>query len=53
MKVSRVPLQAVGKSLVHGEPEGFAKVIADARSSDLLGVHIVGPHATELIGKLR
>ncbi|WP_042229119.1 dihydrolipoyl dehydrogenase [Paenibacillus popilliae] len=49
--VSRVPLHAVGKSLVHGEPEGFAKVIADAQSRDLLGVHIVGPHATELVGE--
>ncbi|MCE5173590.1 dihydrolipoyl dehydrogenase [Paenibacillus profundus] len=51
IQVSKMPFQAIGKAIVHGETDGFVKVIADAKSSDLLGVHIVGPHATELIGE--
>ena len=51
IQVSKMPFQAIGKAIVHGETDGFVKVIADAKSNDLLGVHIVGPHATELIGE--
>ncbi|MFC4808408.1 dihydrolipoyl dehydrogenase [Paenibacillus sp. GCM10023250] len=51
IKVGKVPFQAIGKAQVLGEPEGFAKVIADAKTNDLLGVHIVGPHATDLLSE--
>jgi len=36
---------------VHGETDGFAKVVADRSTGDLLGVHLVGPHVTELIAE--
>jgi dihydrolipoamide dehydrogenase len=50
-KVGKIPFQAIGKALVLGETDGFAKVIADSKTGDILGVHIVGPHATDLISE--
>ena len=50
-KVGKVPFQAIAKALIGGEYEGFAKVISDTESEDTLGVHIVGPHATDLIAE--
>ncbi|SEN21637.1 dihydrolipoyl dehydrogenase [Paenibacillus sp. OV219] len=51
IKVGKIPFQAIGKAHVLGETEGFAKVIADAKTSDVLGVHLVGPHATDLLSE--
>jgi dihydrolipoamide dehydrogenase len=51
IKIGKVPFQAIGKAIITGEYEGFAKVIADAKTDDTLGVHIVGPHATDLIAE--
>jgi dihydrolipoamide dehydrogenase len=51
VKIGKVPFQAIAKALIGGEYEGFAKVIADADTDDTLGVHIVGPHATDLIAE--
>jgi dihydrolipoamide dehydrogenase len=51
LKIGRVPFGAIGKALVYGNSEGFAKMIADKNSDDLLGVHIYGPHATDLISE--
>src|SRR5436190_2674281 len=51
LKIGKVPFQAIAKALIGGEYEGFAKVIADAETNDTLGVHIVGPHATDLIAE--
>lgn len=51
IKVGRFPFQAIGKALVQGTKEGFVKVIADQDSNDILGVHMIGPHVTELIGE--
>jgi dihydrolipoamide dehydrogenase len=50
-KVGRVPFQAIAKAQIAGETEGFAKVIADPETGDTLGVHIIGPHATDLIAE--
>jgi dihydrolipoamide dehydrogenase len=50
-KVGKVPFQAIAKALIGGEYEGFAKVISDTATQDTLGVHIVGPHATDLIAE--
>ncbi|OGL19834.1 MAG: dihydrolipoyl dehydrogenase [Candidatus Rokubacteria bacterium RIFCSPLOWO2_12_FULL_71_19] len=47
--VGRFPFTANGKAVAMGEAEGFLKVVADKGSGELLGVHIVGPEATELI----
>src|SRR5205807_4277436 len=40
-----------GKVVVHGETEGFVKIISDEEAGDLLGVFILGPNATELIAE--
>ena len=50
-KVGKVPFQAIGKAIIGGDYEGFAKVIANSETEDTLGVHIVGPHATDLIAE--
>src|SRR6266581_2427575 len=47
--VGRFPFTANGKAVALGETEGFLKVVADKRTGEILGVHIVGPEATELI----
>ncbi len=51
IKTGKVPFQAIAKAIIGGEYEGFAKVIADAQTDETLGVHIVGPHATDLIAE--
>ena len=43
------PFRANGRALIWGEPEGFCKVVADASTNDVLGVHLVGHEVTELI----
>jgi len=47
--VGKFPFTASGKAVALGDTEGFIKVIADKASGELLGVHIVGPEATEII----
>ncbi|GIX46114.1 MAG: dihydrolipoyl dehydrogenase [Candidatus Tectimicrobiota bacterium] len=49
VRVGRFPFTANGKALAAGEEEGFVKVVFDADSDELLGVHILGAEATELI----
>jgi dihydrolipoamide dehydrogenase len=51
IKVGKVPFQAIAKALIGGEYEGFAKIIGDRKTDDTLGVHVVGPHATDLIAE--
>jgi dihydrolipoamide dehydrogenase len=51
VKTARVPFQAVGKAIIGGEHEGFAKIIAHGETDEALGVHIIGPHATDLIAE--
>ncbi|YCA42805.1 dihydrolipoyl dehydrogenase [Bacillus sp. JZ8] len=51
VKVGKFPFQAVGKALISGEEAGFAKIIADKETDDLLGVHLIGPNVTELISE--
>ncbi|MBU5672598.1 dihydrolipoyl dehydrogenase [Paenibacillus brevis] len=50
-KTAKVPFAAIGKALVQGEKEGFLKLVADADTDDLIGVQIIGAHATELIAQ--
>ena len=47
--VGKFPFTASGKAVALGETEGFIKVVADKATGELLGVHIVGPEATEII----
>ena len=51
VKIGKVPFQAMAKAVIGGEYEGFVKIIADADTNDTLGVHIIGPHATDLIAE--
>jgi dihydrolipoamide dehydrogenase len=51
VKVGKFPFQAIGKALVHGESDGFVKVIADKKTDDLLGVHMIGPQVTDMISE--
>jgi dihydrolipoamide dehydrogenase len=51
IKVGKVPFQAIAKAIIGGEYEGFAKVIANKETDDTLGIHIIGPHATDLIAE--
>jgi dihydrolipoamide dehydrogenase len=50
-KVGKVPFQAIAKAVIGGEYEGFAKVISDTTTGDTIGVHLIGPHATDLIAE--
>lgn len=51
VKVGKFPFKAIGKALVFGEAEGFVKIVADQKTNDLLGVHMVGPHVTDMISE--
>jgi len=51
IKVGRFPFAASGRALTLGQSEGFAKVIAEAGSGKILGAHIIGPRATDLIAE--
>ncbi len=47
--VGKFPFTASGKAVALGETDGFVKVVADKGTGEILGVHIVGPEATEMI----
>ena len=51
VRTGKFPFQASGKALIRGEYEGFVKVIADARTDELLGVHMIGANVTDLISE--
>ncbi|HVZ63040.1 MAG TPA: dihydrolipoyl dehydrogenase [Lacunisphaera sp.] len=50
-KIGKFPFTAVGKAVAAGDTEGFVKVIADAKTGEIYGVHIIGSEATELIAE--
>ena len=49
--VGKFPLLANGRALALGESDGFAKVVCDGETGEILGIHLVAPHATDLIGE--
>jgi len=51
-KVGKFPFSANGRARTSGETEGFVKIIRDSKYGEILGAHIVGAHATELIHEL-
>jgi dihydrolipoamide dehydrogenase len=51
-KVGKFPMRSNGKALGLGEPEGFSKVLVDAEHGEILGAHIIGPEATEVLAEL-
>ncbi len=48
----KVPLQVAGKSVAIGSPQGFAKIIVDNETGEVVGAHIIGNEATELIAEV-
>lgn len=51
IKVGKFPFRGIGKAMVNGEYDGFVKMIADAATGDLLGVHMIGQHVTDMISE--
>jgi dihydrolipoamide dehydrogenase len=48
---SKFPFAAVSKATILGENEGFVKLVSEKKYRQILGVHMVGPHVTELIAE--
>jgi dihydrolipoamide dehydrogenase len=51
-KVGKFPFSANGRARTSGETDGFVKIIRDGKYGEILGAHIIGAHATELIHEL-
>ncbi|MDH3197491.1 MAG: dihydrolipoyl dehydrogenase [Candidatus Krumholzibacteria bacterium] len=51
VRVGKFPFSAIGKAMILGETAGFIKIVSEARYDEVLGVHIIGPKATELIAE--
>jgi len=51
LKIGKFPFAALGRALSVNDTEGFVKVVADAKTGELLGVHIVGNGASDLISE--
>ena len=51
VRIGRFPFSAIGKALIVGESDGFVKIVSEAEYGEVLGVHIIGPSATELIAE--
>jgi dihydrolipoamide dehydrogenase len=51
VKVGKFPFTASGKAVASAESEGFVKVVSDAKTGEILGAHIIGAEATELIAE--
>jgi dihydrolipoamide dehydrogenase len=49
--VGTFPFMALGRAKIAGETEGFVKIVADQKYDEVLGVHIIGPRATDLIAE--
>ena len=50
--VGKIPFVAIGKAIASGEPDGFAKLLYGKKHGELLGAHIIGDNATELIAEM-
>lgn len=51
VKTGKFSFKAIGKALVYGESDGFVKIVADKETNDILGVHMIGPHVTDMISE--
>jgi len=51
-KVGKIPFVAIGKAIAAGEPDGFAKLLYGKKHGELLGAHLIGDNATELIAEM-
>ena len=51
LKVGKFPFTANSRASIVGQHDGFVKIVADAKHGEILGVHIIGPQATELVAE--
>ncbi len=51
VKTGKFSFKAIGKALVYGVSDGFVKIVADKETNDILGVHMIGPHVTDMISE--
>jgi dihydrolipoamide dehydrogenase len=51
VRVGTFPFSVLGRARIAGETEGFVKIVAERHYDQVLGVHIIGPRATELVGE--
>ena len=51
VRIGKFPFSALGRAIIHGETAGFVKIVADGKTGQMLGAHIVGANATELIAE--
>jgi dihydrolipoamide dehydrogenase len=51
VRVGSFPFKALGRARMAGETDGFVKIVADKKYDEVLGVHIIGPRATELVAE--
>jgi len=51
VRVGKFPFGNLAKPRIVGHPDGFVKVVSEARYDEVLGIHIIGPHATDLISE--
>ncbi len=51
VKIGKFPFSASGKARILGETDGFIKIVSEKKYDEVLGVHIIGPHATELLAE--
>ncbi len=52
VKVGRFPFAALGKALIKGQTEGFVKLVCDAGTGEILGTHVIGPNATDIVAEM-
>jgi dihydrolipoamide dehydrogenase len=50
-KTGSFPFRANGRAVASGDPDGFVKVLADAATDEILGIHIIGPRASDMIAE--
>ncbi|PIC75672.1 dihydrolipoyl dehydrogenase [Sporosarcina sp. P19] len=51
VKIGKFPFKANGKALVNGHADGFVKIIVNQQTDDIIGVHMMGSHVTDLISE--
>ncbi len=51
LKIGKFPFTANSRASIVGQHEGFVKIVTDAKYGEILGVHIIGPNATEMIAE--
>lgn len=51
VKVGKFPFAAIGKARIIGQTHGMVKIVSETKYDEVLGVHIIGPHATDLIAE--